>query len=82
MSIATSKMRGPQCMGTTPRRCAMVMVWDPSCWWIDGVLMLSAFFGGGEVSHGCFKVFIFVRVFLLRFGRLKETGGKLYNDES
>ena len=50
MSIATSKMRGPQCMGTTPRRCAMVMVWDPSCWWIDGVLMLSAFLGGGSES--------------------------------
>lgn len=28
------------------RSMIMVMVWDPSSWWIDGVLMLSALGGG------------------------------------
>lgn len=47
----------PSAWEKTSRRCAMVILWDPSCWWIDGILMLSAL--GGEVSHGCFNVFIF-----------------------
>ena len=62
MSIATSKMRGPHAWETTPCRCAMVMVWDPSCWWIDGVLMLSAF--GGECES-----FVVVSMFFCFFSQ-------------
>lgn len=74
---ATSKMRGPQCMGKTPRRCAMVMVWDPSCWWIDGVLMLSAL--GGGIESWLFQCFYFSGVFYSRNWRKLLQWWKLSN---